>query len=261
MNPKSRSAGKQQQQQQRRQPNLTALQDYPQTVTLTLYVPSSSVGALIGRRGQNIEQIQKTSGARLSIVSHDSPSPPSTVTPLDFSNTRWTPVVIQGKAASAVQAGQLIAEVTNYMLDHVIADVPVHDAEWLTTALSTDNENDPCLIVQLSATHQTRIFAKLESPLQLEGELVPVADCLAAILGEWYPVSINLKHAPSPNKLRHLRHKHSCQVKKKKSNKSCTITIQGAQAYKVKGLLEAWDETQTNKQTGAEPEPDAGEEE
>jgi len=70
------------------------------TLTLTMYIPTASVGAVIGRRGQTIAGLQKLASqaattkqpVRVSVIGKDSTdSFPYTYSELDFSEPNWTP--------------------------------------------------------------------------------------------------------------------------------------------------------------------------
>ena len=78
--------------------------DYgPNRVTVTIHVPSSKVGVIIGRGGETIRDLQDRSGARINVT----PDNAATVQSAD------RPVTLVGDEAAIQRAKALIDEVIN----------------------------------------------------------------------------------------------------------------------------------------------------
>ena len=139
-------------------------------LTLTMYISTSSVGAVIGRKGQSISQLQtwasrqattKHQPVRISVMgmtaqqqhqvttsgsdngtattnadsttstSTSTSSPPPTYTPLDLTNTRdWTPLVIRADPKACLAAAWHIYQTVP--CDDVVLDVPLSRTKHAT---------------------------------------------------------------------------------------------------------------------------------
>jgi hypothetical protein len=101
------------------------------TVTLTLYIPTPSVGAVIGRRGANIANLQKIASqaavthqpVRVSVIGQRADELPFTYSDLDFSDPNWTPVVIRADPRAAFTAAAKLEETA--VVDDVVLDIPI----------------------------------------------------------------------------------------------------------------------------------------
>jgi hypothetical protein len=156
-------------------------------VTATIYIPTATVGAVIGRKGQNIVALQKRAAAvqvssaakhrphansnplpvRVAVVHADQKTVaalPSTVSPLDNSQPRlWTPVVVRADpVALGVVAAQIARDVASTTapsqntatIDEVVLDVPLH-ARWSYPDVLVGP--DGTTLAQLSADTHVRI--------------------------------------------------------------------------------------------------------
>ena len=245
-------------------------------VTLTCYIPSQSIGAVIGRRGSTIAQIQRHAQqygiVRVSIVGHDdtSESVPYTYTELDWSSSDLVPVVIRGYPAAALCAAQHLREVAGD-LDDVILDVPLNRSKFATLIGKRG-----VLLANLSADTNVRIMIPQRTLridlIQLEGELDNVKVCfekIASMLaslkrkngasGEENSVSasIEVPTLPSQTKLRVVAKKTDTSLQKKRqANDTWLITVWGQDTEHVTsavGMLETWKNQSANQKTGSTP--------
>jgi hypothetical protein len=158
-------------------------------VTLTAYIPTSAVGAVIGRKGSTIGQIQKhvqstgNGSIRLSIVSQEEPqdSVPYTYSGLDYSSPHWTPVVIRGSPGGVLAGTEMLQKIVGGELDEVVLDLPISRTKH---ALIIGKRG--AIIANLSADTQVRIMvpprALRHDVVQLEGDLENVKECLERIM-------------------------------------------------------------------------------
>ena len=287
----ARSGKKSQQQQQQRQqspvprknssasekdedPVLQSIASKPSVlhspqVTLTCYIPSQSVGAVIGRRGTNIAQIQRHAqqygSVRVSIVGHDDTaesSVPYTFTELDWSSPDWTPVVIRGDPCAVICAAQRLRDYAGGDMDDVVLDVPLNRGNF-----SKLIGKRGMVLASLSADTNVRIMVPQRALridlFQLEGELDNVKVCLEKIVvllsslkkkttGEENTVSasVQVPTLPSQTKLRVVARKTETSLQKRRqSDESWLITVWGQDAEHVDnaiGMLESWKMHQQN---------------
>lgn len=248
-------------------------------VTLTCYIPSQSVGAVIGRRGSTIAQIQRHAqqwgGIRVSIVGHDdtSESVPYTFTALDWTSPEWTPVVIRGDPCAALCAAQRLREVAGGDLDDVILDVPMNRAKF-----STLIGKRGMVLANLSADTNVRIMVPQRALridlIQLEGELDNVKVCFEKIVGmlsslkkksdsgeeNTVSASVIVPILPSQTKLRVVAKKTETSLQKKRqADETWLITVWGQDMEHVQnavGMLETWkNHNANNKAAGATTTP------
>jgi KH domain len=177
------------------EPLLTSILSHPSNllvqplVTLTMYIPTSCVGGIIGRRGQNIAQLQKVASTpsappvRVSIVSPSDPAEtiPFTHSPLDWTTSpEWTPVVVRADLGGTLQAAHILAANVP-LLDHIVLDVPLSRHKHAAIVGKRG-----LVLAQLSANHQVRIMVPnkevRQDIIQLEGDIGPVTHCLADLL-------------------------------------------------------------------------------
>lgn len=165
----------------------------PPVLTLTLYIPTASVGGLMGRRGQAIAQLQQWASrqatthqpVRISVVgthagatgsssqggSTTAPgtgtasphystagvsSPPPTYTPLDTTNTRdWTPVVVRADPRACLAAALHIQRATAAAghEEAVVLDVPLSRTKHAAIVGKRG-----LVLANMSADHGTRIM-------------------------------------------------------------------------------------------------------
>ena len=163
------------------------------TVTLTVYIRSTAVGAVIGRRGQNICSLQKTAAAaahtaqavRVSIVGPEAAaatdSVPYTYSELDWSNAAWTPVVIRADPTAALAAAYKLQDMVQQAVDQVVMDVPIsrtkHAAIVGKRGITVANLSADCNVRIMLPNKNLR-----HDVLQLEGDLDNVKRCLARVL-------------------------------------------------------------------------------
>jgi hypothetical protein len=251
---------------------------HPQ-VTLTCYIPTNTVGAVIGRRGSTIGQIQRhaqsvgTGSIRVSVVGHEDEeetSVPYTYSELDWSSPHWTPVVIRGDPCGALAAGQYLAKIV-LELDEVVLDVPLSRNKHAALIGKRG-----LVLANLSADTQVRIMVPRRElrhdVVQLEGELEHVRICLDKVLlligsdktpasnKKQTPIklvepvaddsmSIIVSLLPSQTKLRHIGRKTDCLIKKKKDGDKWQLTVSGTDKQQVLSaiaILEKWHEDQLN---------------
>lgn len=234
------------------------------TVTLTMYIPTSSVGAVIGRRGANIANLQKlASGSastnqpvRVSVIGQDSTETlPYTYSELDFSDPNWTPVVIRADPRAAFTAA-IKLEDTVGAVDEVVLDIPVsrnkHAAIVGKRGLTLAN---------MSADTNVRIMVpnklRLHDCVQLEGDLDNVKRCLDRVLqvaakakppkSEEVSSVLLVQQLPSQTKLRSVGRKTETSIKKKKMDESSwQLTVSGAtndQVQNAIAMLKKWNES------------------
>ena len=239
-------------------------------VTLTCYVPTSSVGAVIGRQGRTIANIQRSAAqravssssppppVRVSIVGPDEPveSIPPTYTPLDWSSSDWTPVVIRAEVCQVLVAAKLLQDiVTEANLDDVILDLPIAMQKHAVIV-----GKKGLVLANLSADTNVRIMVPSRDVkvdiVQLEGPLSNVLLCCEKLLKKAADApsssastststaggnnntgggstssnttttrtseSIRVQQLPSQTKLRTVGRKTECVIKKKKVASSST---------------------------------------
>lgn len=246
----------------------------PHQVTLTCYIPSQAVGAVIGRRGSTIAQIQRQAqqygNVRVSIVGHDdtSESIPYTHTQLDWSSADWTPVVMRGDPCAALCAAQRLRDYAGGDLDDVVLDVPLNRGNF-----SKLIGKRGMVLAGLSADTNVRIMVPQRAMrvdlIQLEGELDNCTVCFGKIVvllsalkknspGEENTVSasITVPTLPSQTKLRVVARKTETSLQKKRqADESWLITVWGKDSDQVDnavGMLETWKMHNTAaKQTGS----------
>jgi len=232
-------------------------------VTLTIYIPTQSVGAVIGRRGQNIANLQKTAAlaastnqpCRVSIVGQDSAeSVPYTYSELDWSDSNWTPVVIRADPCAALTAAKKLEE-TVQTIDQVVLDLPIsrnkHAAivgkRGLTLASLSADTNVRIMVPNKDLRHDV---------IQLEGDLANVKECLASLLQiackakppkqeDQASQTLVLPQLPSQTKLRKIGGKTECSIKKKKVDEEWQLTVSGGTQENVQScvdILKKWHE-------------------
>jgi len=255
---------------------------HPQ-VTLTCYIPTNTVGAVIGRRGSTIGQIQRhaqtvgTGSIRVSVVGHeeeDETPVPYTYSELDWSSPHWTPVVIRGDPCGALAAGQFLKKIV-LELDEVVLDVPLSRTKHAALIGKRG-----LVLANLSADTQVRIMVPRRElrhdVVQLEGELENVRACLDKILvlssTDKTPSSakkqaptksvdpvddtmvIIVTALPSQTKLRNVGRKTDCLVKKKKDGDKWQLIVSGTDKEQIQAavaILEKWHEDQLNNSNQA----------
>lgn len=258
---------------------------HPQ-VTLTCYIPTNTVGAVIGRRGSTIGQIQRhaqtvgTGSIRVSVVGHeeeeeDTPVP-YTYSELDWSSPHWTPVVIRGDPCGALAAGQFLAKIV-MELDEVVLDVPLSRNKHAALIGKRG-----LVLANLSADTQVRIMVPRRElrhdVVQLEGDLELVRMCLDKVLlltcSDKTPLAakkpppatakpplsldppmeddattVTVTVLPSQTKLRNVGRKTDCLVKKKKDGDKWQLIVSGTNKEQIQSaiaILEKWHEDQLN---------------
>ena len=239
---------------------------HPQ-VTLTCYIPTTSVGAVIGRRGATILQIQRHAQqvggcgpVRVSIVGHDEDDIPYTYSELDWSSPHWTPVVIRGGPCAALAAGQRLLETVGE-LDDVVLDFPLSRSKHASLIGKRG-----LVLANLSADTSVRIMVPAKEVrhdiVQLEGELGNVRRCLNKILlrceAKPLPASVRVEQLPSQTKLRNVSRKTETTIRKKKIDEddSWLLTVSGASAENIQAAIDILDRWQDEIQpTSVEPSP------
>lgn len=228
-------------------------------VTMTMYVPTPQVGALIGRKGQNIANLQKQASAsfsssstgsnqpvRISVVAQDTQdSIPYTFTELDWSDPKWTPVVIRGPPVAALFVASKI-EGSVEEVDEVILDLPINRTKHASivgkrgmgiAALSADTN------VRIMVPSKTYSNADI---IQLEGNLSDVRRCLSLLLPlaakakppKQEEKTVNVKTPPSQTKLRNLSRKRDCIIRKKKADNGLwTMIVSGNTTEQVDAVI------------------------
>jgi KH domain len=218
-------------------------------VTLTCYIPTSSVGAVIGRRGSTILQIQRhaqqvggNSGpVRVSIVGHEDEDVPYTYSELDWSSPHWTPVVIRASPCAALAAGQRLWETVGDM-DEVVLDFPLARTKHASLIGKRG-----LVLANLSADTSVRIMVPAKEVrhdiVQLEGDLENVAKCLSKILQLFDvkppPATIRLDQLPSQTKLRNVARKTETTIRKKKleEENSWQLSITGTSTENIQAAV------------------------
>ena len=243
-------------------------------VTVTCYIPTHCIGAVIGRRGSTIAQIQRhaqqvSAGGgpvRVSIVGHDleeqeNSSVPYTYSELDWSNPDWTPVVIRADPCAALAAAQRLHDMVDEM-DDVVMDVPLSRNKHAALIGKRG-----LVLANLSADTAVRIMVPRRElrhdVIQLEGELQNVKLCLDRVLtiasdarsaappvrknsrAEDIASTIILSQLPSQAKLRSVGRKTDTIIKKKKVDDEWHLTVTGSvqeQVQSAVNMLQKWNE-------------------
>lgn len=240
---------------------------HPQ-VTLTCYIPTTSVGAVIGRRGSTILQIQRHAQqiagqgpVRVSIVGHDEEDVPYTYSELDWTSPHWTPVVIRADQCAALATGQRLLDIVGEM-DEVVLDLPLARSKHASLIGKRG-----LVLANLSADTSVRIMVPQKQVrhdvVQLEGELLNVRKCCERVLQlcetKPPPTTLQLPALPSQTKLRNVSRKTETTIRKKKmDDDSWQLTITGTTADQIQAamtMLERWQEEQT---AGGESSPTNG---
>ena len=242
-------------------------------ITITLYIPAASVGAVIGRKGQNVANLQKlaathaTTGqaVRVSIVApHDPPEAvPYTYTPLDFASTSWNPVVIRADPSAALAAAQHLA-LSLPTIDAVILDVPLSRHKHAAIVGKKGS-----VLATLSAETNVRIMVPSKDlkhdMVQLEGDWNNVVLCLSKLLAlvvasnntptQAHIETLTLSVLPSQSKLRNVSRKTECSIKKKKTqDHTWQLTVSGATPQAVQAALASLQKTKGSPQKKSEEE-------
>ena len=233
---------------------MTSAMPNPQ-VTLTCYIPTTSVGAVIGRRGSTILQIQRhaqqvggTGPVRVSIVGHDDDDVPYTYSELDWSSPHWTPVVIRAGPCAALAAAQRLLETVGE-LDDVVLDFPLSRTKHASLIGKRG-----LVLANLSADTSVRIMVPAKEVrhdiVQLEGELGNVRKCLNKILlrceAKPLPASLRVEQLPSQTKLRNVSRKTETTIRKKKldDDNSWQLTVSGASTENIQAAVGMLDRRQ-----------------
>ena len=195
-------------------------------VQLTAYITPGSVGAVIGRKGARILQIQKDSGkqVRVSVVSTSSNRIGTTKDArsdelngekrnvLDKNDNygdpndmeRWIPVVIKGDPLGTIKAAKFVLEALEdpQDMDGIVLDVPLHRSKH-SAIIGKKGIN----IMKLSADHNVRIMVPPPSRehlekanvnmVQLEGDVFDVEKCLVDLLKTASTPPPNLTTSPT----------------------------------------------------------------
>lgn len=252
---------------------------HPQ-VTLTCYIPTHCVGAVIGRRGSTIVQIQKhaqqvggsAGPVRVSIVGHDESEEqlPYTYSDLDWSSPHWTPVVIRADPCGALAAAQRLQDIVEE-LDEVVLDIPLSRTKHFCLIGKRG-----LVLANLSADTQVRIMIPRRElrhdVVQLEGDLPNVQTCLEKILclasndrkANPKPNQgiVNVSVLPSQTKLRNVGRKTETVIKKKKlEGDEWQLIVTGNNTEQVQaavGLLEKWHEDKNSESPQPNRQPGRG---
>lgn len=226
------------------------------TITLTLYIPTSSVGAVIGRRGQTIAQLQKFAAqagsthqpVRVSVVGQqpdaNDNTMPYTYSDLDFSDPNWTPVVIRADPKAAFTAAQKLLELAP-LIDEAVVDIPLS-----RTKHSAIVGKRGMTLASLSADTSVRIMVPNKElrhdVIQLEGDLPNIKQCLDRILSvaiKATKVTTNkqedllVTQLPSQTKLRNVSRKTDTSIKKKKVEEGWQLTIAGTSTDSIQAAI------------------------
>ncbi len=222
-------------------------------ITVTLYIPTSAVGAVIGRRGQTIAQVQKTAAqassnpkvpVRISVREPETP----TYTPLDASDELWTPVVVKADplaAWSACEQIQALVEAGGFVEhEDIIVDIPLHRNKHATVVGKRG-----WTVATLSADHAVRILVPHKELrhdiVQLEGPFSNVRACFAALLQVLVaPATLIVPVLPSQTKLRHIGRKTDTMLRKTKlDDGTWQLTVTGAgHVPAAMAMLQKWKE-------------------
>lgn len=138
----------QQNPQQSKHQYLTAVLQSPPVVTLTAYIPTSAVGAVIGRRGQNVEELQRRAAqsattrqpVRVSVVGHDlkhNAAAPSVSSPLT------SPVVASSQSSAASLGGESPMTgptASSASLPQTYSGLDFSDPDWTPVVVRADVE-------------------------------------------------------------------------------------------------------------------------
>eukprot|EP00429_Kryptoperidinium_foliaceum_P061816 CAMPEP_0176099444 /NCGR_PEP_ID=MMETSP0120_2-20121206/49870_1 /TAXON_ID=160619 /ORGANISM="Kryptoperidinium foliaceum, Strain CCMP 1326" /LENGTH=341 /DNA_ID=CAMNT_0017433473 /DNA_START=204 /DNA_END=1231 /DNA_ORIENTATION=+ len=227
-------------------------------LTLTLYIPTQSVGAVIGRKGATIASIQKqASPVRVSVCSNEkqtyfdsSPEDggatmPTTSTtnnnktpvntPLDYSDPYWTPVVIKADFVASWKVVELILQHVNPPKElNVIVDVPIARQRHASIVGKRG-----LTLMQLSADSNCRIWIPPKDlqldVILLEGSMQECLACFEGICGilthgsptstaaaaspkSKISMTCQVQPLPSQTKLKSIGRKTSTIIKKRKGN-------------------------------------------
>jgi predicted RNA-binding protein YlqC (UPF0109 family) len=222
-------------------------------ITVTLYIPTSAVGAVIGRRGQTIAHLQKTAAqassnpkvpVRISVREPETP----TYTPLDASDELWTPVVVKADplaAWSACEQIQALVEAGGFVEhEDIIVDIPLHRNKHATVVGKRG-----WTVATLSADHAVRILVPHKELrhdiVQLEGPFSNVRACFAALLQVLVaPATLIVPVLPSQTKLRHIGRKTDTVLRKTKlEDGTWQLTVTGAgHVPAAMAMLQKWKE-------------------
>ena len=236
----------------------------PAPLTLTLYIPTTAVGAVIGRRGQNITQLQKDAAAassttpvRISVVGHNDAAV-RTYSDLDWSDPQWTPVVIRADPGAALKAATKIQQVVP-QLDEVVMDIPVPRSRHAVIVGKRG-----LTLASLSAAHQVRIMVPSKElrhdVVQLEGDLDQVKQCYLALLriakGE-EEATILVPQLPSHTKLRIIGRRTNTMIRKRKVDENTwQLSVTGAGKVHIAiAILQKWKEELGDASPTANPPP------
>jgi hypothetical protein len=243
-------------------------------ITLTCYIPTQSVGAVIGRRGSTIAQIQRHAqqvggggSVRLSIVGHETEETlPYTYSELDWSSPHWTPVVIRADPLGALSAAEQLQAVVD---DHKNVDQVVLVFPISRTKHAAIIGKKGLVLAHLSADYNVRIMVPRRElrhdVIQLEGDYENCKACLEKLLilaqdarpsTKPSSTTLNIAQLPSQTKLRSVGRKTDTVIKKKKVEDEWQLTVTGAtdQVQLAVVMLQKWAEdssAHTNTTAGA----------
>lgn len=222
-------------------------------ITVTLYIPTSAVGAVIGRRGQTIAHLQKTAAqassnpkvpVRISVREPETP----TYTPLDASDEHWTPVVVKADPLAAWSACEQIQSLVEgggcTEQEDIIVDIPLHRNKHATVVGKRG-----WTVATLSADHAVRILVPHKELrhdiVQLEGALSNVQACFCGMLQVLVaPATLIVPVLPSQTKLRHIGRKTDTLLRKRKlEDGTWQLTVTGAgHVPAAMAMLQKWKE-------------------
>jgi len=216
------------------------------TLTLTLYVPSSAVGAIIGRRGQNIAQIQKNAASaavvskslpvRIAVVGTEPTTVPATYTPLDSDTTTLTPIVTHADPGSVLEVGDKLMTTAG---EDVILDIPLPSSKHASVVGKRG------LVLQtLSADHHVRIMVPNKDlrhdVVQLEGQWMNVKSCWRAMMRVLHKGASAVSNEPQISKtiavpspcpnLRFIIRKTGASIEKRNGEDQASLVIAGSKA-------------------------------
>jgi predicted RNA-binding protein YlqC (UPF0109 family) len=242
-------------------------------ITITCYIPTQSVGAVIGRRGSTIAQIQRHAqqvgggtSVRLSIVGHETEETlPYTYSELDWSSPHWTPVVIRADPLGALSAAEQLQAVLvdDKRFDQVVVDLPISRTKHAAII-----GKKGLVLAHLSADYNVRIMVPRRElrhdVIQLEGDYENCKVCLEKLLilaqdarpcTKPSSTAFNISQLPSQTKLRSVGRKTDTVIKKKKVEDEWQLTVTGAtdQVQIAVTMLQKWAEDSTannNNNTG-----------
>mmetsp|Transcript_8867 Transcript_8867/g.13129 ORF Transcript_8867/g.13129 Transcript_8867/m.13129 type:complete len:468 (-) Transcript_8867:304-1707(-) len=175
-------------------------------VNLSIYIPPSSVGTIIGRQGRTIISIQKEASksslihhVKVNVMEHNNSNNGNTNGHNDSSNNTandgtssdWSRVLIRSDACGVFAAAKGIINIMgDYDVDpDVVLEVPLSRYKQHGAVVGKKG----CVIAGLSANHNVRIYVPPNSKhdpegkasnanVQLEGELENVEKCLVEML-------------------------------------------------------------------------------